>query len=61
MLKMAALFALVWIAMRVWALPLLPFALGISVFVVSILLVGLFSTPDEEGQAEAGDGDKVEA
>ena len=41
LLKMTALFALVWIAVRLLALPVLPFALGFSVFVVSILLVGL--------------------
>ena len=39
--KMTALFALVWVAVRVLSLPVLPFALGFSVFVVSILLVGL--------------------
>jgi len=41
LVKMTALFALVWIAVRVLALPVLPFALGFSVFVVSILIVGL--------------------
>jgi len=39
--KMAALFALVFVAIRVLHLPVIPFALGFSVFVVSILLVGL--------------------
>jgi hypothetical protein len=40
-LKMTVLFALVWVAVRVIKLQALPFALGISVFVFSILLVGL--------------------
>jgi hypothetical protein len=40
-LKMTLLFALVWVAVRVIKLQALPFALGISVFVFSILLVGL--------------------
>jgi hypothetical protein len=39
--KMAALFVLVFLAIRVARLAVLPFALGFSVFVVSILLVGL--------------------
>ena len=39
-LKMAALFALVWAAIAVAHLRVLPFALGLSVFVVSIFLVG---------------------
>jgi hypothetical protein len=45
MIKMTALFALVWVAVRVLKLPTLPFAMGISVFVLSILLVGLRSGP----------------
>ena len=52
MLKMTALFALVWIAVRVLKLQALPFALGISVFVFSILLVGLGGKPaDREAEA----------
>ena len=39
--KMAALFGMVFVAIRVAHLPVIPFALGFSVFVVSILLVGL--------------------
>jgi hypothetical protein len=39
-LKMAALMALVWVAVSVLKLALLPFALGLSVFVISILLAG---------------------
>jgi hypothetical protein len=44
-LKMTALFVLVWVAVRVVKLPALPFAMGMSVFVVSILLVGLGARP----------------
>jgi hypothetical protein len=48
LIKMTALFALVWVAVRVLALPVLPFALGFSVFVFSIVLVSLFAgSPDE--------------
>ena len=39
--KMAALFGLVFLAIRVAHLAVIPFALGFSVFVVSIFLVGL--------------------
>jgi hypothetical protein len=39
--KMTILFALVWLAVRVAGLAVLPFALGLSVFVPSILMVGL--------------------
>ena len=39
--KMAALFVAVFLAIRIAKLAVLPFALGFSVFVVSILLVGL--------------------
>ena len=48
LLKMTALFALVWIAVRVARLEVLPFSLGLSGFVLSILLMGLSS-----GAAEA--------
>ena len=41
LIKMTTLFALVWVAVRVVKLQALPFALGMSVFVVSILFVGL--------------------
>jgi hypothetical protein len=41
LLKMTALFAMVWVAVRILKLEVLPFALGMSVFVFSILLVGL--------------------
>jgi hypothetical protein len=39
--KMTVLFLLVWVAVRVAGLSVLPFALGLSVFVVAILMVGL--------------------
>jgi hypothetical protein len=45
LIKMTALFALVWVAVRVLALPVVPFALGFSVFVLSILVVGLVVGP----------------
>lgn len=41
LIKMTALFAMVWVAVRIIKLQALPFALGMSVFVFSILLVGL--------------------
>ena len=52
LLKMTALFALVWVAVRVLKLQVLPFALGLSVFVISILLVGLGTRPSGN-EAEA--------
>ncbi len=52
LLKMTALFALVWVAVRIVKLQALPFALGMSVFVFSILLVGLGARPSEN-EAEA--------
>ena len=41
--KMALLCAVVWFAIRRLDLPVVPFALGLSAFVFSILTVGLFS------------------
>jgi hypothetical protein len=41
-LKMTVLFGLVWLLIRRFGLPVLPFTLGLSVFVVSILITGLF-------------------
>lgn len=41
-LKMTVLFALVWVAVRVLRLAVVPFALGFSAFVLSILAAGLF-------------------
>ena len=52
LLKMTALFAMVWVAVRVVKLQALPFALGMSVFVFSILLVGL-GTRTSGNEAEA--------
>ena len=40
--KMALLFALVWLVVGRMRLPVLPFTMGISAFVASILLAGLF-------------------
>jgi hypothetical protein len=48
-LKMAALMALVWMAVSVLKLAVLPFALGLSVFVVSILLAGTRLAADAPG------------
>ena len=42
-LKMLALFALVWVAIRVYNLALLPFALGISVLPISLVTAGLWT------------------
>jgi hypothetical protein len=50
--KMGVLFALVFVAVRVIKLPVVPFAMGFSVFVISILLVGL-SASQVESEAEA--------
>jgi hypothetical protein len=56
-LKMTALFALVWIAVRVVGLPAMPFGLGLSAFVLSILLVGLRTgAADVDADANAGTG-----
>ena len=52
LLKMTALFAMVWVAVRILKLQVLPFALGMSVFVFSILLVGMGSRPSGN-EAEA--------
>jgi hypothetical protein len=48
--KMTGLFSLVYVALRVVKLPLLPFALGFSALVISILLVGM-SAGALEGEA----------
>jgi len=52
LLKMTALFAMVWVAVRILKLQVLPFALGMSVFVLSILLVGM-GTRTSGNEAEA--------
>jgi hypothetical protein len=47
--KMTALFALVFVALRVAHLPVVPFGLGFSVLVVAILLVSLTGRAVEAG------------
>jgi len=43
--KMLLLFGLVWVAIRLVGLPVLPFTLGMSVFVAAIFLGGLYLGP----------------
>ena len=43
--KMLLLFGLVWVAVRKLGLPVLPFTMGLSVFVAAILLSGLYLGP----------------
>jgi ATP synthase I chain len=53
-LKMAALFLLVWVAVSVAHLRVLPFALGLSVFVVSIFLTSLqIGTGNADAEAKS--------
>jgi hypothetical protein len=40
--KMIVLFALVWLAIRVYNLALVPFAIGISVLPISLVFAGLW-------------------
>jgi hypothetical protein len=49
--KMVILFALVWVAIRVYHLALVPFAIGISVLPISLVFAGLWigSTAGEHG------------
>jgi hypothetical protein len=49
--KMLILFALVWVAIRVYNLALVPFAIGISVLPISLVFAGLWigSTVGEQG------------
>jgi ATP synthase I chain len=51
--KMLLLFALVWVAIRVYNLALVPFAIGISILPVSLVMAGLWigSTMGEQGKA----------
>ena len=51
--KMLILFALVWVAIRVYNLALVPFAIGISVLPISLVFSGLWigSTAGEQGKA----------
>jgi hypothetical protein len=52
-MKMLILFGLVWLAIRVYNLALVPFAIGISVLPVSLVFTGLWigSTAGEQGEA----------
>jgi hypothetical protein len=54
--KMLILFGLVWLAIRVYNLALVPFAIGISVLPISLVFSGLWigSTAGEQGKAEQG-------
>jgi hypothetical protein len=49
--KMMILFALVWVAIRIYNLALVPFAIGISVLPISLVFAGLWlgSTLGEPG------------
>jgi hypothetical protein len=51
--KMMILFGLVWLAIRVYNLALVPFAIGISVLPISLVFTGLWigSTAGEQGKA----------
>ena len=49
--KMTGLFVLAFAALRIAKLPLMPFALGFSALVVSILLVGMTGGALEGGEA----------
>jgi len=44
-IKMVLLFGLVWVAVRRLGLPILPFTMGFSVFVVATLFGGLYLSP----------------
>jgi hypothetical protein len=61
LLKMTALFTMVWLAVRVIKLPALPFAMGMSVFVISILLVGLGARDSDLSSGSGNSARKVEA
>jgi hypothetical protein len=52
--KMLLLFGLVWVAIRKLGLPVLPFTLGLSVFVAAILLGGLYLGPQSLKVPAAG-------
>jgi hypothetical protein len=51
--KMLVLLALVWVALRIYNLALVPFAIGISVLPISLVFAGLWlgSTAGEQGRA----------
>ena len=44
-IKMVLLFGLVWVAVRRLGLPILPFTMGFSVFVIATLFGGLYLSP----------------
>jgi hypothetical protein len=52
-LKMIILFALVYVAIRIYNLALVPFAIGISILPLSLVFSGLWlgSTAGEQGRA----------
>ena len=52
--KMLLLFGLVWVAVRLVGLPVLPFTLGMSVFVAAIFLGGLYLGPQSRKVPPAG-------
>ncbi len=52
--KMLLLFGLVWFAVRQIGLPVLPFTLGMSVFVAAIFLGGLYLGPQSRKVPPAG-------
>jgi len=57
--KMLLLFGLVWVAVRLLGLPILPFTLGMSVFVAAIFFGGLYLGPQSRKvppAAPLGDG-----
>jgi len=56
--KMLVLFALVWLAIRVYNLALVPFTIGISVLPVSLVMAGLWigSTAGEQGKTAGEQG-----
>lgn len=52
--KMLLLFGLVWVAIRLIGLPVLPFTVGMSVFVAAIFLGGLYLGPQSRKVPPAG-------
>jgi len=46
--KLVLLFPLLWVAISVLHVPLVPFALGLSVLIVSMVVTGLFSAAKGE-------------
>lgn len=54
MLKMMVLFALVWVAVAVWKLQVVPFAMGLSALVASLVIAPLFASPRKAEGASHG-------